>query len=265
MNVRRLIITVVTILLLGTLFTAGFHSLAAAQNSIRKQPVTKENVNELPPEMVGKRASELLSRINETIASGKRYEKKMTGASEENRLVFQLQIYQMRIRIMDDIHQLADALLELEKAGPEPELREQVEDILARVTPGLWFHIDRFRGEINKIRARRIEAKAEERFAIENEVANFTRRLDTFYEKSLAHITKMEQVGMDVKEARENFIRQLYDRADELSGRLELALVRIDELETQLKEIPDDTNVFKLLCDSKKRPGHQHGRYGCHS
>jgi small conductance mechanosensitive channel len=251
MNVRRLIITAVIVLLLGPLFTAGFHSLAFAQNK-SKTADNKKGVNELSPEIVGERANELLSGINDSIASVKRYDKEMAGASAEDRLVLQLQLYQLRIRIMDDIHQLADALLELEKAGPEPELREQVEDILARVTPGLWFHIDRFRGEINKIRARRIEAKAEERFAIENEVANFTRRLDTFYEKGLAHITKMEQVGMDVKEARENFIRQLYDRADELSGRLELALVRIDELETQLKETPDDTNVFKLLLTAKK-------------
>ncbi|UCD32828.1 MAG: mechanosensitive ion channel [Desulfobacterales bacterium] len=251
MNVRRLIITVVIVLLLGTLFTAGFHSLAAAQNK-SKATGNKKRVSELPPEMVGERASELLLSINDSIASVKSYEREMAGASAEDRLVLQLQIYQMRIRIIDDIHQLADALLELEKAGPEPELRGQVEDVFARVTPRLWFHIDRFRGEINKIRARRIEAKVEERFAIENEVANFTRRLDTFYEISLAHITKMEQVGMDVKEARENFILQLYDRADELSGRLELALVRIDELETQLKETPDDTNVFKLLLSVKK-------------
>jgi small conductance mechanosensitive channel len=251
MNVRRLIITVVIVLLLGALFTTGFHSLAVAQKE-SKTADNKKGVSELPPEMVGERANELLSRINDSIASVRRYEKEMAGASEEDRLVLQLQIYQLRIRIMDDIYQLADALLELEKAGPEPELRKQVEDVFARTTPRLWFHIDRFRGEINKIRARRIEAKAEERFAIENEVANFTRRLDTFYEISLEHIAKMKQVGMDAKEARENFIQLLYDRADELSGRLELALVRIDELETQLEEIPDDKNVFKLLLTAKK-------------
>jgi len=235
MNVRRLIITAVTVLLLGTLLTAGFHSLAVAQKQ-SKTADNKKDVSELPPEMIGKRASELLSRINDTIASGKRYEKEMAGASAEDRLVLQLQIYQLRIRIMDDIHQLADALLELEKAGSQPKLRGQVEDVLARATPRLWFHIDRLRrGDIDKIRARRIEAKAEERFGIENEVANFTMRLNAFYELSLVHITKMKQVGMDVKETRENFIRRLHDRADEFFGRLELALARIDELETRRK------------------------------
>ncbi len=137
MNVRRLIITAAIVLLLGTLFTAGFHSLAVAQNK-SKTADNKKNVSELPPEMVGKLANELLSRINDSAASVKRYEKKKVDASAEDRLVLQLQIYQLRIRIMDDIHQLADALLELEKAGPQPELREQVEGVFARITPMLW-------------------------------------------------------------------------------------------------------------------------------
>jgi len=251
MNLRRLFITAVLILLLETLLTAGFYSLAVAQNKSETASY-KEDVSELPPEMVGKLANELLSRINDAIASIKRYEKEMEGASAEDRLVLQLQIFQRRKRMVNDIHQLADVLLELEKAGPQPKLREQVENGFARVTPRLWYHINQLRGEIDKIRARRIEAKAEERSAIENEVTNFSRRLDAFYEISLAHITKMKQIGMDFKEPRENFIRLLYDRADELSGRLELALARIDELETRRQETPDDTNVVKLLIAAEK-------------
>jgi small conductance mechanosensitive channel len=252
MNVRRLIITAVTVFLLGTLFTAGSRSLAVTKNKSDTANSFNKNVSELSPEMVGKRVNELLSRINDMIASGKRYEGRIEGASAEDRLVLEMQIYKLRIRIVDDIHQLADALLELEKAGPEPELRGQVEEVFPIVTQRFWFHIDRLRGEIDKIRARRIEAKTEERSAIENEVAYFTRHLNTFYEISLAHITKMKQIGMDVKKGREIFIRLLYDRVDELSGRLELALDRIDELETRRKETPDDTNVAKLLIAAKK-------------
>ena len=252
MNVRRFNITVMIVLLCGMLFTAGFHSLAVAKNKSDTASSFNKNVSELPPEMVGKRVNELLSRINDMIASGKRYEGKIEGASAEDRLVLQMQIYKLRKRIMDDIHQLADALLVLEKAGPQPELRGQVEDVFTDVTQRLWFHIDRIRGEIDKIRARRIEAKTEERSAIENDVAYFTRHLNTFYEIGLAHITKMKQVGMDFKETQEKFIGVLYDRVDELSGRLELALGRIDELEIRLKETPDDTNVVKLLIAAKK-------------
>jgi small conductance mechanosensitive channel len=250
-NIKRSIITVVAVLSLGILFTPGFQNLAVAQDKA-KTASSKKIVEELSPELVGEKASELLSRINDTITSGKRYEKKLASASAEDRLVLQLQIYNLQIRIVDDIHQLADALMEMEKAGPQLKLRDQVEDIFVRVVPKLWFHIDQFRSDIDKIRARRIEAKAEERYTIETEVAGLTKRLDAFYEKSLSHIKKMKQVGMDVKEAREKFIRLLYDRTDELSGRLELALARIDELETRRKETPDDTNIAKLLIAAKK-------------
>ena len=111
--------------MLGMLFTAGFHSLAVAKNKSDTASSFNKNVSELPPEMVGKRVNELLSRINDMIASGKRYEGRIEGASAEDRLVLQMQIYKLRKRIMDDIHQLADALLVLEKAGPQPELRGQ--------------------------------------------------------------------------------------------------------------------------------------------
>ena len=46
MNVRRLIITAVTVFLLGTLLTAGFHSLAVAQNK-SKTAGNDKNVSEL--------------------------------------------------------------------------------------------------------------------------------------------------------------------------------------------------------------------------
>jgi len=251
MSFRRFVISTVLFLLLEMLLTAGIPGFTIAQNK-SKTTTSRENGTGLPPEMVGKRANELLARINDSSTSLKRYEKAIESANPEDFLVLQLQIYNLQKRVVNDIHQLADELLELEKASPQPKLREQVEDRFARVTPKLWYHIDRLRSEIDKIRARRLKAKAEDRIAIENEVANLTGRLDEVYEISLAHITKMQQIGMEVKEPKRTFIRLLYDRADELSGRLELALVRIDELETRRKETPDDTNVVMILTAAKK-------------
>lgn len=251
MNIRRSIIFMVTAFLLGSLLTDGSQSFVFAQSK-SETAVSRKNVTELPSKMFDKRANELLSRINDITASLKRYEIKIKSASTEDRLVLQLQIQKLRIQIMDDIQKLADVFLDLEKSGTQPRLRGQVENEFARITPLLWFHIDRLRSEIDKIRSRRIKAQAEERFAIENEIATLTRRLDAAYQKSLSHITKMKQIGMDVKEVRENFIRLLNDRADELSGRLELALTRTDELKTRRKETPDDTNVVKLLIAAKK-------------
>jgi len=249
--VRSVIISLgLFILLLGPLFT-GFYDQAIAQKT--SETVSGNNVvKELAAEKVGIDASELLARINEAVEDAQRYINEMKAASEEDRLVIQLQIYLLQQRILDDVHQLSDALLEQEKKAKQPELRRQVEAVLSRVLPGLWFHINRLRGEIDTVRVSRTKAPAKERPAIENEVATLTTRLDRMYEMSLAHVEKMAQVGLETKKERGELIQLLAERADELSGRIALATDRIADLEALRKEIPDDADVPKLLVATVK-------------
>ena len=95
-------------------------------------------MKELAAEKVGIDAGELLARINETAKDVQHYTTEMKAASEEERLVIQLQIYLLQQRILDDVHQLCDALLEREKKGKQPELRRQVEAVLSRFLSRLW-------------------------------------------------------------------------------------------------------------------------------
>jgi small conductance mechanosensitive channel len=238
------------ILLLGPLFT-GFYDQAIAQKT--SETVSGNNVvKELAAEKVGIDASELLARIKEAVEDAQRYKNEMKAASEEDRLVIQLQIYLLQQRILDDAHQLSDALLEQEKKGKQPELRRQVEAVLSRVLPSLWFHINRLRGEIDTVRVSRTKAPAKERPAIENEFAKLATRLDRMYEMSLAHVEKMAQVGLETKKGRGELIQLLAERADELFGRIALATDRIADLEALRKEIPDDADVPKLLVAAVK-------------
>ena len=251
MIVRSVIISLgLFILLPGPLFT-GFYNQAIAQKT--SETVSGNNVvKELAAEKVGIDASELLARINEAAEDAQRYINEMKAASEEDRLVIQLQIYLLQQRILDDAHQLSDALLEQEKKGKQPELRRQVEAVLSRVLSGLWFHINRLRGKIDTVRASRTKAPAKERPAIENEVAKLVTRLDRMYEMSLAHVEKMAQVGLETKKERGELIQLLAERADELSGRIALATDRIADLEALRKEIPEDADVSKLLVATVK-------------
>jgi small conductance mechanosensitive channel len=143
-------------------------------------------------------------------------------------------------------------LLEQEKKGKQPELRREVEALLSSVPPSLWSYINRLRDEIDTVRASRTKATAKERPAIENKVARLTKRLDRMYEMSLAHVEKMAQVGLETKKVRGELILLLAERAKELSGRIALATGRIADLEALRKEIPDDTDVSKLLVASVK-------------
>ena len=224
-----------------------FQTLSATATTGESVDGQKKIISELPPETVGQRASRLLEQINATVETGKEHESRLENASEEDSKVLNLQIYKLRKQIMEEVDELADTLLELEKVGPQAELRKEVEGIYTRITPALWFHINRYRNKIDAVRARRTEANAEERAAIEYTVEKYSQRLDVYYTLGLGHITKMQALGMHAEEAREEFIRFLNERTDELTGRIDLALVRITELDTQIKASPDDANIISLL------------------
>ena len=246
---KGLITTVLPVLL--SLLLVGLSVPAGAQKA--PAPIAGNDVvKEMTVEDVGKDASGLLANINANAEKGQRYVDAMKEANAEDRLVMQLQLSLLQQRIVDDIHQLADVLLELEKTDEQPELRLQVEEVFVRVPPRLWFHIDRLRTKIDAVRARRTEASVEKRPAIENEIVKLTARLDRMFEMSLAHVEKMAQVGMDTQKERQKLTGLLVERAEELSGRIALAIDRIDDLEILRKEIPDDTNVPKLLIAAVK-------------
>jgi small conductance mechanosensitive channel len=251
---RKGFVSTVLPVLLAALLVAGLSGPVAAQKA--SAPGADSNVvKEMPAEKVGEDASELLARINADVENGQQYLEAMKTASEEDRLVLQLQLFTFQQRILNDIHQLADVLLELEKTGEQPELRRQVETLLTLVPQRLWVHIARLDDEIDAARARRTEASAQERPVIENEVAKLTARLDKVFELSLAQMEKMDRVGLDTQKVRTKLIDLLADRAEALSGRIALALDRIAELELLRKQVPDDADIPKRLTAAVKSLG----------
>jgi small conductance mechanosensitive channel len=251
MKGRKVTMLMVMLILLEWTPSAVYTGFAAEKKA--SEPLGASNVvSELPSEIVGERANELMLRINKAAKDVERYKNDLLKANTEDRLVLQLQLSTLVQRVMNDIHLLADTLMELEKKGKQPDLRKQVEGLFIPIVPQLWSIIDRLRDEVDSARAGRPKAAVEELSAIEDEVRKFSMRLNTIYEMSFAHLKKMEQVGMDIKIAREDFFKRLAYRADKLSGRLNLALDRIENFEARLKETPEDKNIAILLIASKK-------------
>jgi small conductance mechanosensitive channel len=237
-------------LFLVPLFTEPFDQAIAQKTS--ETASANDAVKEMAAQKVGADANELLLRINAGVEDLQRYTDEIKSASEEDRLVIKLQIFLAQQRFLEDLQLLSDALLEQEKKDKQPELRRQVEALLSRVPPDLWFHINRLRDEIDAVRGGRTKAAANERPAIEAKVAKLTKRLDRMYEMSLEHVEKMAQVGLETKKVRGELIQSLTDRAEELSGRITLATGRIADLEALREKLPNDTDVFKLLVASVK-------------
>ena len=252
MNTKRVGMTILALLSVTMLIAMGFSPEVAAESKAETTTGQKPIIKTLSPEEVGKHANRLLLQIKAAIESGQRYEKALEKASVEDSLVLNLQIYQLRVQIMNDVDELADTLLELEKNEPEAELRKEVEELFTLITPALWFHINNYRDKIDTVRARRAEIKAEERAALEYKVEKYSRRLDTYYGLGLAHITKMQELGMDSEERRNDFIQMLNERKDELFGRIDLAMARIEELDKQNQATPDDTGIVSLLMSANR-------------
>ena len=241
MKYRKVYIHIVLTLVIFLLLPVG-HRHPAFGNST-PEATDEARVNQGSPEQVAKDADELLVRINRVNDEAGRYENALDAASGEDRLVLLLQINRLQKRVMADIHQLVEALLFLEKSGKQAELRERVERLCQDALPSLWSHINRLRGEIDTVRARRVDAAPENRLAIENEIAYHAMSLDPLYEISLVCINDMERLDMAVEKVRAEFTKLLSDRFGELFGRTELALYRIKDLEEQAKEAPDDATV----------------------
>ncbi len=241
----------VLVVLLVPLLLSQTPGHAAAQDALGT--VDQERLfSELPAEEVGERASDLLARMNSSIDAIMRHRDKLATASSEDRLVLQIRISSLQTAALGDLHELADVLHEQEQEGPQRELRDRVKGAFRRTTPLLWQQIAHLRCEIDETRALRSSTPVEERTALEDRVRKPTRRLDDLYTISMTHVEKMDELGLDTSQEKATISESLMDRAEELSGRMELAQERIKDLKARHKETPDDANVPVLLVAAQK-------------
>jgi small conductance mechanosensitive channel len=203
-------------------------------------------------EEVGEQASEILTRIHDSVDQYNKYRERMAAATAEDSIVLRNQIYVLQVRVLEDVHELADVLIELEAEGEQTELRRRVEEAYLRVTPQIWEHTVRLRWEIDHLRARRLATPPEGRSALEDQVTKISARLNAFYELSRIHLEKMNALGLDTVQDSTYFSDSILERADELSGRLMLDLERIGDLESRAKDTPDDASVPPLLVAAQK-------------
>ena len=207
---------------------------------------------ESPSTKTERQFDDILSQIKQNVSTLERYEKEYAGACQEDRNILKLQLYKLRMQIIDDVQQLADRFMDLNESATQTERLSEIEYIFSRDASQLWFQIDQLSNEIDSIRAKRPGVDPGSRMGFENQIEKLTENLDQYFERSLSIIQEMEQIGMDTVEVRRKFIALLTERIDNLSGRLDLALARFDEYEAQLKLTPGDAEIIKSLNAAKK-------------
>ncbi len=251
-KIRQLFISFLVIFLCLILIEGNLKIASAQDNPETKIINTTGTVH--TPTKIEKEFTILLSQINREYDTLEEYKKTYTssGVSAEDKSVLKLQIYKLRIQIIDDVQQLAEMYMDMEKTVLQPAYRPDMESIFSRITTQIWSHIKNNRNEIDALRAKRAKTEINNRSALENEISKLNGYLDQYFEKSYSNIKIMEQISMDITPVKDTFIKLLNERINELSGRLSLDLVRFDEFETLRKENPDESDVIKNLRTVKK-------------
>ncbi len=222
---------------------------ALGQDEKSETEVALENA---PPEQVGERAAQLLDELDSIIAESKAYKERLLAASTEDSLVLQLQLAVRQDRFMDTLHQLADIALEAENVEVSDQLHNRAKMVFTQVSPVIWQLIAELRSQIDDLRSKRPETAPADQSALEDKILRLATRLDSFYQFGLEHIQKLESLGQESAADRVIFYDLLSTRADKLSGRLDLAVLRISEFSGRLKETPDDADLTALLLSNRK-------------
>ena len=193
--------------------------------------------------VVGRRAAALLREAEGELAAIGRYRQRLLTASAEDSLVLNMQLFSAQQRGMTDLYELAEALLDLESRGPQPDLRARVLQGFGMVTPNVWRMIGDLEIRIDGLRAQRRQTAAAERVALEDRIGRVATQLDALYDLGWRHVQLMPRLGLDDAAARADLGALAQARAENLSGRIALSLVRADELSRRLKADPGDTDA----------------------
>ena len=238
----RPVVFFILILMIGLVSMAGSFDSSFAQEPV-DTTTSQALLESVPTDSVGDDAAKLVSRIKRTIDAIDDTRQKLTTASLEDSLVLRLHGTMLVEQVMADIHELADVLIGLEEKEPQDQLRAEVEELYQYATPGILLYINSLRGEIDEARGLRLSINGAERLALEDRISLLTSRVDNAYEFGQTHIEKRQELGLDVSEATVAFKELLKGRAGELSGRIGLALERIDELDARVGDAPDDADL----------------------
>jgi small conductance mechanosensitive channel len=209
-------------------------------------------MDELDSTGIQEQAFVLLQQVRASITAIDRYQKFLERASEEDSLVLERQLASSQLLAVKRLVDMANILLDLEKSGSQDEMRTAVEELFMAGIPRIRYRINRLRNEIDEVRALRITAETNRRLQLENRIEILTGFLDQIYLDSKTFFAKMGELDLDISEIRREFEESLMGRADELSGRIELAQERISNLKILQSSRPDDGDVATLLTATKK-------------
>jgi small conductance mechanosensitive channel len=167
--------------------------------------------------------------------------------------------FQARDRWMDAMriaHELARDLAAAEAAGLEVgDIRPQVQESLRTITKAIPGLMDRTAERLDELRKQRDTAEGEEVARIDSLIAKQFENLTVLERQYLDHLRDLETVGLDAADARSDLVDRVQSRAEDLSGRLQLAAAELEETRNRAAATPDDADRAEAVRVAKERLG----------
>ena len=237
------------ILVLALLLPLAAASPAWAQETEQAQEAAPAQESGEAPTLQIK-AESLLASLQEKIAEYDELESRLEGLEGIDHRVVQRKLVNTGLELIDDLHALADTVLELEQQGQDASaFRKPLESFMSRLPAAIERVLDKTIAGVADLRAQRDELGPGEMLDQEKKIAFETTYADSVMQKLFKHIEKMEALGLDTKPDRQFLTDNLTARADSLAERIAIAKEEIASVEARLKEAPDDLDL-KLRRDA---------------
>jgi small conductance mechanosensitive channel len=189
-------------------------------------------------------ADALLLELQEGMDEAPALKAELETSEGEKRLLLTRRLSRLRLDWLSTLHELADNVLEQEKAGLDAETyRAKAEELMAVVGPRIEELVAELEESINERDLHREALTGEDLVSHEEGLSKDQQRVDTFFDALWDHISKMESLGLDATHEREFLTTELSEQAAMISERVRLAAEQKSSLAGKLRETPDNTDL----------------------
>lgn len=230
---------------LATLFGLLLAGTSLAQDST--------GVDTLDPSTQEETPSAILQRLQERMIDSRRIEARLRSVSGEDSLVLRHRLTSLRMESLRDLHELGEFALSPQLAQGQAELRSALSVTMIDVGDWMWNALEQLKERSSSESASLgEELPARERIVQEQRLSRMTRLYDEVLQIMGKHLHLKDRLGLEIEDDRAHMRRELGERADALSGRVDLYLARREDARSLRKAVPGDAD-FALLETAAQR------------
>jgi len=213
--------------------------LGTGAPTAQEQPATTESAQSAPPDSVPPdlaRARELLDLLETSLDSLLTIESRMKGKDDEARDVLRNRAQIFVKRVTDNQYKLLDLTAKLETAGiPTKDIETRFKRFIGKEFDIYERSVQFWAAELDDLREQRASVEPEIRGDIEVSIEEARGRLDGLLHGTANTLEIADSLGLDVSQEWRRFEKNLTTRAENLVGRLQIAIKSRDKLQEKLR------------------------------